>query len=94
MKYFGREDFHEGGMYPTGFHWGYIHNWSASKKRVERYIVLRIPTPLHMVKFALDENLYRIQEWTLLVFVAWPYEDFESIFRYRLTHFWSPIHGR
>lgn len=85
-------------MYPTGFHWGYIHirvvliNLMVADRR-ERYIVLRIPTPLRMVKFAMDCDLYKIHEWTFLAFAAWPYEDFPGKLRYRWTHFWNPIYG-
>jgi len=98
MKYFGREDFAEGGTYPIGFHWGYIYNygtrWSfAARLRMEHHVCLRIPTPLHMVKMAYGENLYRVHEWTILAFAAWPYKDFPSKFRHRCGHFWSPIYG-
>jgi len=94
MKYFGREDRTEGGMYSVGFHWGYIRDWSPQKAIVERYIGLLVPTPFHMVKSDLASDLRRMHEWRLVAFAAWPYKDFESRFRYTLMHFWSPLYGR
>jgi len=94
MRYFGRRDFREGGTYPVGLHWGHIYNFSGFEvDALEYYIVLRVPTPLHMVKHHLGANCYWIHEWTLLAFAAWPCQNFPSRFRYRWTHFWSPVYG-
>lgn len=94
MKYFGREDFREGGVYPVGFHWGYIRNWPPNAEHVEHYVVLRIPTPFRKEKLAYDIDLMKPHVLTFLAFIAWPYKDFPSKLRWRFVYFWVPIYGR
>ena len=91
MKYLGREDFAEGGQYPTGLHWGYIHQWGKGKMRMERYVILYIKTSLRKHKYELDIDLTTPHQWALLAFKAWPYAGFKSKSRFRFTHFWMPI---
>lgn len=90
MKYFGREDFTEGGIYPTGFHWGYICSFVRAV-RLEQYIIFRIPTPFRRNKLPRDEYLERPHVLTLLAFIAWPYQGFEVKSRYLFTYFWMQI---
>ena len=62
--------------------------------RLEQYVVLWVPTHFRRDRNSrFDIDLAEPHVLTLLAFVAWPYRDFESKFRYRFTYFWVPVYG-
>jgi len=92
MKYLGRQDFAEGGYYPIGLHWGYIHPF-RNLIRVEQYTVFRISTPFRREQYRLDTDRIEPHRLNLLAFAARPNRNFQSKFRYRLTYLWVPTNG-
>ena len=64
-KYFGREDYAEGSLIPTGFPWGNIYRFLHPNHVLERYI------SLHIVKAVYDEYNNPAGKARFIAHLAW-----------------------
>lgn len=99
MKYFGRMEMEEGGLYPKGLHWGRIVN-RVTGARLEHYICLMFRLPVKRmaaIGFHPDLTLCPGSAFCQLHFVwfaAWPsgaYAQEYCYLRQNFHHFWMPV---
>ena len=96
-KYFGNTLRREGGLYDSGFHWGYIAQ-AETDIPLERYVSFVIPLPGSLsLRWRGDADKFALYRRTFAIFIAWPTQLFRNDFScpVRISCFgfyWAPQH--